>query len=57
MVLKRTFKCFTTVVLKRPIVGKCSGPTAVAVWCQLTAKEAETCLAAADVFCGTVVVG
>ena len=46
MVLKWTFKCLTAVVL---IVGKCSGPTAAAVWCQLSAGEAEAGLAAADV--------
>ena len=49
MVLKRTFKCLTGVVLKRLIVGKCSGSTASAVWHQQTAEEAEAGLIAADV--------
>ena len=46
-----TFKCFTAVVLKRTdwIVGKCSGSTAAAVWCELTDGEAEAALAPADV--------
>ena len=46
VVLKRTFKCFIAVVLKGPIVVKCSGSTIAAVWCQLTAEEAEAGLAA-----------
>ena len=48
MVLKKTYKCSTEVVLKR-FVGKCSGSTSASVWCQLTAEEAEAGLVAVDV--------
>ena len=51
MVPKRTFKCFTAVVLKRTDqrLDRCS--TAAAVWHWLTAEEAEADagLVAADV--------
>ena len=49
MVLKRTFKLFTAVVLKRADWRHGSGSTAAAVWCQLTAEEAGAGLLAADV--------
>ena len=48
MVLIRTFKCLTAVVLKKTdFGGKCNGSTAAAVWHRLTAEEAG--LVAADV--------
>ena len=49
MDLKRTFECFTEVILKRLIVGKCSGSTAASVWCRLTVEEAEAGQVAAAV--------
>ena len=49
VVLKRTFKCFTAVVLKRTDWRHGSGSTAPAVWCRLTAEETEAVLAEADV--------
>ena len=54
MVLKRTFKCFTAVVLERTNCRLGSGSTATAVWRRLTVEEAEAWLVATDV---PVVVG
>ena len=53
VVLKRTFKLFTAVILKRPIEGKCTGSTAAAVWRLLIVEEAEAGLVAADVLAGS----
>ena len=41
MVLKRTFKLFTAVVLKRPDWRLGSGSTVAAVWCRPTVEETE----------------
>ena len=49
MVLKRTFKYFTVVVLKRTACRPGSGSTTAAFWCQLTVEEAEAGLVASDV--------
>ena len=49
MVLKRTFKLFTAVVLKRNGWRLGSGSTVAAVWHWLTGEEAEAGLVAADV--------
>ena len=40
---------YSSAPAKGPIVGRCIGSTAAAVWHQLTVKEAEAGLAAADV--------
>ena len=45
VVLKRTFKCFTAVVLKRNNCRQVQSTPATA-WCLLTAEEAEAGLAA-----------
>ena len=49
LVLKRTFKHFTAVVLKRTDCRHGSGSTMSAVLCQLSAEEAKAGLVAADV--------
>ena len=49
MVLKRTFKLLTAVVLKITDCGHGTSSTVAAVWRQLTAEEAEGRLVAADV--------
>ena len=49
MVLKRTFKFFTAVVVKGNDCYYGNSSTAAAVWRQLTAEEAEAGLVAADV--------
>ena len=54
--LKRTFKCLTTVVLKELIVWKCSGSTPAAVWHRLTAEDTEAGLVAACQLVKTAVV-
>ena len=56
VVLKRTFKFLTAVVLKRTDCRLGSGSTATAVWRPLTAEEVEAGLVAADVGRGEAVV-